>query len=298
MAADLVLPAAALLVVGAWAAALARLGVLDDPHLRAWRRIARTHGLARTPGRLERAVERSSLLRRVQEELDLARLLAVAGRPESAGVFLARTGLAAVLTVAAVLGVDIAGRVQGGSFPYSVALAAAAGPVTAVVRLGALRRASARRREGAGRVLGDTLMLAAIMTDGRGLQLEDAVRILSRCAVGDDLATLVDGQGWRRLVAAPCRSTVERYRRIAGAYGVHQFEAVADALAATHVGLPERQTFGRAAQAVYAERLAAARMRAARSRILVTVPVAGMLVPLLLLIGAPALHSISAGLGG
>ena len=51
-----------------------------------------------------------------------------------------------------------------------------------------------------------------------------------------------------------------------------------------------------AAVAMYQERLATARASAARARVVVTLPVAGMLLPLLLLIGAPTLSAISSGL--
>ena len=69
-------------------------------------------------------------------------------------------------------------------------------------------------------------------------------------------------------------------------------------LATTNVGVPDRVAYTRLALTVYQERLADARVRAARARILITLPIAGMLVPLLLLIGAPTFHAISAGLGG
>jgi hypothetical protein len=51
------------------------------------------------------------------------------------------------------------------------------------------------------------------------------------------------------------------------------------------------------ARAVYQNRLAEARFRAARAKTLVTIPVAMMLIPLLILIGAPVFATISGGLG-
>jgi len=141
------------------------------------------------------------------------------------------------------------------------------------------------------------MMLVAIMTDGRGLQLEDAVRILSRCVDHPGLRSIVDGRGWQRLVPPTSSTTIELYRRIADEYGIPIFAVVADAAANANVGMSERDTYTRVAIAVYQQRLAEARFQAARAKTLVTIPVAMMLIPLLLLIGAPVFATISSGLG-
>ena len=136
------------------------------------------------------------------------------------------------------------------------------------------------------------------MTDSHGLQLDDAVKVMSRCARDDALQELLDRGGFKRLAGNAYRSTAEKYRLIGDAYGIREFVDVADAAAATNVGVPDRVAYTRLALTVYQERLADARVQAARARILITLPIAGMLVPLLLLIGAPTFHAISAGLGG
>ena len=79
--------------------------------------------------------------------------------------------------------------------------------------------------------------------------------------------------------------------------GIREFADVAEAAATTNVGVPNRVAYTRLALTVYQERLADARVRAARARILITLPIAGMLIPLLLLIGAPTFQAISSGLG-
>jgi hypothetical protein len=161
-----------------------------------------------------------------------------------------------------------------------------------------LRRKVRRMHERTARTLGDSLMAVAVMTDTRGLQLDDALRIMSRCAWDDSLQSLVDRGGFKRLAHAPCRSTAEKYQLIGAAYGIREFRQVADAIATTNVGVSEREAYTRLALSIYQERLADARVRAARARILITLPIAGMLVPLLMLIGAPTFHAISSGLGG
>jgi hypothetical protein len=284
-------------LVGAWAYVLAQLGYLTASDVRAWRRLAALRGYAGPQTRLERAAERSPAIWRLRQELDLRRLLAIADRDETDAAFLARTCFLGLLAFTAVLVADVISRLGGGDFVISPGIAVPATLVVVLWRFAALRSAARRRQERASDTLGDMMMLVAIMTDGRGLQVEDSVRILSRCATTSELRTLVEG-GWRRLVAPPPRNTVDLYRRIGEEFRIDQFKLLADALTTTNVGIAERDTYTRMARAVYQQRLADARMRAARARILVTLPVAGMLLPLLLLLGAPTFQSITAGLGG
>ena len=284
-------------LVGGWSFVIAQLGFLTPADVRAWRRLAALRGYAAPPTALQRAADRSPVIGRLRDELDLRRLLAIADRDETDAAFLGRTVFLALLAFTSVLAVGLGSRLGGGDFALPPGLAVLIALLVALLRFAALRSAARRRQERAGRALGDMMMLVAIMTDGRGLQVEDSVRILSRCATTPDLRTLVEG-GWRRLIATPPASTVELYRRIGDEYRIDQFTLVADALVTTNVGIAERDTYTRVAQSVYQHRLAEARMRAARARILVTLPVAGMLVPLLLLLGAPTFQSITTGLGG
>jgi hypothetical protein len=284
-------------LVGMWAVGLARLGFLTGADVQAWRRLAALRGYSRPQTRLERVAGHSRAIRRIQEELDLRRLLAVANRSETDTAFLARTVFLALITLTVTLVLDTSTRIGSGDFAVPPWLAPLLALAVVLLRFSALRAAARRRRDNADRTLGDMMMLVAIMTDGRGLQVEDAVRILARCARTSDLRTLVDG-GWRRLIATQPRSTAELYRAIGAEYRLMQFTMVADALTTTNVGIAERDTYTRVAKAVYQQRLAEARMGAARARILVTLPVAGMLIPLLLLLGAPTFQSISTGLGG
>jgi hypothetical protein len=284
-------------VVSLWALGLARLGFLTGADVRAWRRLATLRGYGRPQTRLERAAGRSPALRRLQEELDLRRLLAIADRSETDTAFLVRTVSLALLTVAVTLAVDAGTRLGSGDFVVSPWIAFVLALAVVLLRFSGLRAAARRRRDNADRTLGDMMMLVAIMTDGRGLQVEDAVRILARCARSSDLRSLVEG-GWRRLIPSRPGSTADLYRAIGSEYRLVQFTMVSDALSTTNVGVAERDTYTRVAKAVYQQRLTEARMHAARARILVTLPVAGMLIPLLLLLGAPTFQSISTGLGG
>ncbi|HYA00231.1 MAG TPA: hypothetical protein VEK76_07745 [Candidatus Binatia bacterium] len=288
---------ATLMVVGVWALGLARLDVFTGADVRAWKRLAGMRGFASPAGRLERVAAKLPPLRRLQEELDLHRLLAVAGWAESPLGFLLRSLLISLLAGALFFGLLLLSLVQNGSWAIPPGTALLVGAMVFLIQLLMLRRQAEVRRTQAGRALGDMMMLVAILTDGRGLQLEDAVRLLSRCVESRSLAEIADLRGWQRLVHQPHQTTIELYRLIAAEYRIPLFAVVADAAANANVGFSEREIYSRVAASVYADRLAESRFRAARAKTLVTIPVAGMLLPLLVLIGAPVFAAISAGLG-
>ncbi|MBV8195873.1 MAG: hypothetical protein JOY80_10140 [Candidatus Dormibacteraeota bacterium] len=284
--------------LGVWWLGLVRLGVFTPQDVSAWRRLAalRGHSLPRT--RLEKAVRRSRALQRVQSELDLEQLLADANRPQSPLGYAGRVAALALCVFAGTLFADALVRGLSGSWAAPPWIAVILGVLVLPLSLFELRQSARRTRDDVERTLGDMLMQVAVITDTRGLQLHDAARRLSRCARSHGLATLIDDEGYRRLVHERFRSTAELYRAIGAAYRIELFTQLADTVATTNVGVPEREAYTRLALAVCQRRLTDARVRAARSRILVTLPVAGMLVPLLILIAAPTFQAITSGLGG
>ena len=287
----------ALLTVGLWALGLVRLDVFTPDDVRAWRRLVALRGYATPAGRLERAAGRVPFLRRLQDELDLNRLLGIAGWAESPQGFLLRVLFVALLSAALFLGLLAVGLLENRVWPLPPAVALLVAVAAFALQISWLRSSARTHQEQSDQALGDMMMLVAIMTDGRGLQVEDAIRILSRCVDHQSLQAIVDARGWQRLVHQPHQTTIELYRLISTEYGIPLFSVVADAAANANVGMSERETYTRVAKAVYQHRLAEARFRAARAKTLVTIPVAMMLVPLLLLIGAPVFATISGGLG-
>jgi hypothetical protein len=288
----------AILALGAWVSGVVMLDVFTAIDARAWRRMSRLRGYATRGSALERVANRAPFLRRLQAELDLEQLLGQANSDDSSTSFLARTAAITLMSFALLLAAEAGDRALTGAWPvppWATVLFAALIPPLA---LSDLRRRARRAREASGRTLGDMLMTVAVMTDSRGLQLDDAVRVMSRCARDSALQDLLDRGGFKRLARTSYRSTVEKYRLIGEAYRIREFAEIADAAGTTNVGVPDRVAYTRLALTVYQERLADARVRAARARILITLPIAGMLVPLLLLIGAPTFHAISTGLGG
>jgi hypothetical protein len=290
--------ALALLAIGGWVGGVALLDVFVPADARAWRRMTQLRGFATRGLAFERAARRAPMLKRLQAELDLERLLGQANSSDTPAVFLARTGAVSLMTFALLIAATAGGRAVEGAWPVppwaSVAIAALILPLA----LADLRRRSREAREASARTVGDMLMAVAVMTDSRGLQLDDAVRVMSRCACDASLHNLLDQGGYKRLAGSTYRSTAEKYRLIGDAYQIREFTELADAAATTNVGVPDRVAYTRLALTVYQERLADARVRAARARILITLPIAGMLLPLLLLIGAPTFSAISSGLGG
>jgi hypothetical protein len=292
---------ALILVSGAALALVSAFDLLADDSTKAWRRLAEMRGYARPRSKLEKIATRVTFLRRIQEAFDLTRLLAIAGRDETALGYLGKA--AAVGFGGAVAALFLDGMYYYAQGSWFMGLAPLI-PVVLAWFLGTflyiqqLKDTCNKRRSRAGQSLGDMLMLVAIMTDGRGLQLEDAVRILSRCVETPDLEAIVDKRGWQRVIHEPYHNTIELYRLIGEAYQVPQFLQLADAAANTNAGFGERDTYTRLAKVVYQSRLSEAKQKAARAKILVTLPVAGMLLPLLLLLGAPVFVSITQGLAG
>lgn len=290
--------ALALLAIGAWVGGVALLDVFTTADARAWRRMTHLRGFATRGSTFARVARRAPMLTRLQRELDLERLLGQANSNDSPGSFLARTGAISLMTFAIVLATGAVGRALAGDWPAPPWLAALMAMLIPPLSVVNLRRRANAERNAAARILGDMLMAIAVMTDSRGLQLDDAVRVMSRCAQDDALQNLLDRGGFKRLAGRPFGSTAEKYRGIGAAYQIREFADVADAAATTNIGVPNRVAYTRLAITVYQGRLAEARVHAARARVLITLPIAGMLIPLLLLIGAPTFHAISSGLGG
>ena len=283
------------LVVCVWLAGLVALDVFTPDDVRAWRRLAGLRGYMTMRTRIERAADRSHWVGALRDALDIERLLAVALRRQTAVAFLSQTAALVLGVFAVLLIVDAAARTVSGAWPlaplWTLVFAAALGPLAVIE----LRRAAQRARKEVSRTLIDMTMMLAVITDSRGFQLDDAVRMLGRCADAPAVSRLLSG--WdRRLVQLTHPGTVELYRALGAAYRIPALRLLADAAAAANTGISEQQVYTGLAIAMYKDRLADARVRAARSRVLITLPVAAMLLPLLLLIGAPTLSAITGGL--
>ena len=295
---DLTRALIAVAVGGAWVLALWYLGLYTHPAVLSWQRLARLRGLADRRPLGDRLGDRLPLLRRVQEETDVGRLLAIAARGESPTGWLLRTAAYAGFALTAVLAVDELAVVSGQRpvLPPAAGLVAAAG--IALLEYVRLRARAAERQRALGRAVTDSLPHLAVMTFHHRVPVSEALLIFARCQRDRTLHELLSGDSWRPLVDRHAgggpRSTALEYERIGQAYGVPMFSALGSAVRrVTERGLAGQDVYTGLARASYGERLAAARVAAAQAKTLIVVPMGLMIVPVLVLIGAPLVASLA-----
>jgi hypothetical protein len=295
---DLARPLIAIAVGGAWVAALWYLGLYTHPSVLSWQRLARLRGLADRRPLGDRLGDRLPLVRRAQEETDVGRLLAIAASGESPTGWLLRTAAQAGLALAAVLAVDELAVLTGQppALPPAVGIVAAA--CVALLAYARLRARAGERQRALGRAIADSLPHLAVMTFHHRVPVSEALLIFSRCHRDPTLHELLSGEAWRRLVERGSNSgptsTAREYERIGQAYGVPMFVALGAAVRrVTERGLASQDVYTGLARASYGERLASARVTAAQAKTLIVVPMGLMIVPVLVLIGAPLVASLA-----
>jgi hypothetical protein len=292
----LVIAAAA--VGGAWVIALWYLGMYTHPAVRSWQRLARLRGLADRRPLGDRLGARLPLLRRAQEETDVGRLLAIAGRADSPTAWLLRTAFLAGLALAATLLLDevtvLAG--QAPAIPPWMGLVAAGG--VALLAYARLRAEASGRQRTLERAIADSLPHLAVMTFHHRVPVSEALLIFARCQRDTTLHRLLAGDAWRQLAERRPEvggaSTAVEYERIGQAYGVPMFTSLGSAVRrVTERGLASQDVYTGLARTSYGERLAVARVAAAQAKTLIVVPMGLMIVPVLVLIGAPLVASLA-----
>jgi hypothetical protein len=284
-------------VGAAWVVALACLGLYTHPAVRNWQRLARLRGLADRRPFGDRLGDRVPLLRRAQEETDVGRLLAIAARPENPTGWLLRTASYSGMAFAAVLAVDALAALTGSPPVVSPAAGLAIAAAVALVAYARLRAGAAERQRALGLAVADSLPHLAVMTFHHRVPVSEALLIFARCQRDPALHRLLSGDAWRTLVerqpdASP-QSTALEYERIGQAYGVPMFSALGSAVRrVTERGLASQDVYTGLARSSYGERLAAARIAAAQAKTLIVIPMGLMIVPVLVLIGAPLVASL------
>ena len=313
MAELLLLPVLALLVGAGWIAGLRWLGAYSDPAVLAWRRLARLRGLDRRRPLGDRLSDRLPLIRRVQAETDVGRLLAIAGRDETPTVWLLRTLTAAGVLLVGWLALDevilVAAHEPGP--PPALGLLVSGG--TAALSYVHLRSQAVARQRLLGRALADSLPHLAVMTYHHRLPVSEALLVFARCQQDPSLYRFLSEGSWHRLAdheidpsgAAGSETpgtaatpgppgTAAMYERIGRAYEVPMFLALGSALNMVNErGLNGQQVLTRLASDTLNDRAAEARVTAAQTKTLIVVPMGLMIIPILVLIGAPIVGNLA-----
>jgi hypothetical protein len=291
----------------AWLVGLWRLGLYTHPAVRSWRRLAAMRGMADRRPVGERLAARLSIVQRVQQETDVGRLLAIAGRHEGPTAWLLRVAAEAGLALVAVLGLDEVALASGQAAPLTPGAGLVAAALLAVLAYLRLRHLASSRQQDLGRAVADSLPHLAVMTFHHRLPASEALLIFARCQRTPDLHELLTGENWRTPALTPRdqtqadtaegglgQSTALTYERIGQAYGVPMFTALGSALRRiSERGLASQEVFTGLARMTYAQRLAEARVSAARAKTLIVIPMGLMVVPVLVLIGAPLVASLA-----
>jgi hypothetical protein len=297
-------PAVLAAVVGAlWLLGLWYLGAYTPSSVMAWRRLARLRGLAVDRTWSDRLGGRLPLLRRLQGETDIGRLLFIAGRHQTASAWLLRTSFIAGAAVILLLLLDQLGVVLNGSLAYPPVVAVLFGAVFAIWAYVRLRNQAGRRQKALDRAITDSLVHLAAMTFHQRIPASEALLIFSRCHRDGELARVLNRPEARFVPQAtasraPAEGTAAVYDRLADAYDVPMFHSIAAGVRrVTERGLSSRDVFTHLARTTYGDMLAQAKVQAAQSKTLIVVPMGLMIFPLLLLIGAPLVAAMASLFG-
>jgi hypothetical protein len=192
-----------------------------------------------------------------------------------------------------------------GELALAPGICVAAGTLVAVLAYVRLRGRARSRQQKLGQAVGDSLPHLAVMTHHHRVPVSEALIIFARCQRDRSLHRLLVEASWQDVPLAetapivpaePGRheSTALIYQRIGQALGVPMFVALGSAVRrVSERGLSSQEVLTRLAYATYTERLVQARVAAAQAKTLIVIPMGLMIVPVLLLIGAPLAVSLA-----
>jgi hypothetical protein len=273
---------------GVLALGLNALGSFTQPEVAAWNRIALRHGYARPErDRMSTLAQFVPGLRRLLGSFDIATMLIIAQRPLTVGQFWSRLLSKAGVVLAVAVALDIAVYATDQSWLVPLWMCFVVAVAVGALDWARLRRQAAAVRREADLALGDLLLLITSVSGGHGLPLEQAVSQLSATVRSRALASIVVDRGWNRLVPDTHDTTAELYDAIGDAFGIPNFRLLAAAARSVRVGMASEEVYTRLAKLVYERRLLDARLQGSRAKLLVIIPVALMILPLIALILIP-----------
>lgn len=297
----LIVGAAVLLVAALW-----RAGALTAPPVVAWNRVGRNHGLLDDRPLTERLGERAPFVRRLDDAANIPRLLAIAGRTESATAWMLRTIALSLLVTLAGFALELLGLSTGGELPFPLIYCVGMGGIAFTVGYLLLRISAQRRQAAIEAGLSGALTELAILTYNHQMSIDHALDLLARAQADGQLWGLIRDEDWRRLVvldASPLQPFRERqpftsvaslYEKIGHAYGVPMFSLLGSTMhRIDDKGLAPRSVLTNLARAVGANAIAEMQVRSEQSKFRQAVPIGLMILPLMLLIGYPAWVSLT-----
>lgn len=287
-------------------AVLWRAGVWTPASVRRFRRLAANNGLVSRGPMGERIARRAPLLTRLQEALDVRRLLRIAGRGEMPSVWLLRVLSLSLLATAGLFALDLFAWVVNGELalpPYVCLLFGALCVALGYVRL---RNAAGRRQAALEAAISQSYTELAMLTYTRQLSVQAALEdVVAPCQVDGALRRLLGEERWRGVVdveqiglpeyeRSVLVSRTAIYDAIASGLGVPAFHVLATNLRRINDKgqAPADVLTGLAAMVADSE-LAAMLVRSEQSRARQALPVGLMVLPLLLLIGYPLLVGLA-----
>lgn len=293
-----------LILIGLGAAyflALWRLGMLTSPALRATRQFARDREIGDFRPIADKLAERSSLLRRFYNSINIRVLLSVAGLKHDPAAWTFRTiaiGIGVSVFFFLIDGLALA--TNSPTFPWVECFipGLAAGAIFYV----RLRNKALRRRELIQTGLGDSFVVLAVLSYHQRMVITELLPMLARCQKDQMLWSLLKDESWRpmtdeyrtkmRLPEGNVGFAVQ-YELIGAAYEIPAFETLGRVLRRIlERGQSPTEVLTQEASRQSDELIAAAKINIQKSKTNIFIPIALMLVPLFLMIGAPIAYDL------
>ncbi|MHB8507143.1 MAG: hypothetical protein ACYDGR_00650 [Candidatus Dormibacteria bacterium] len=285
-----------MLAGGACIAAAWHFDLYTPSHVAATRRLLRMRGLLDTRPIQVRVGERIPFLKQLARETSLTRLLAISGSRQEPGQWVAMTAGLGLLVLLVLSALSIVLRAAAGSSVLPLWLAPSAAGGIVVLAYAASRQSSRGRRQTLTLELGDMLVTLGVLVGPGGASVEDALLSLARCTREKAVYELLRNERWTQLVPVRPRTQYQLFWAIGDAYEVPLFRTLGDVIRSVTVkGLDPLEQYTNLATSVYSARLADAQSQAARAKIKLAIPVAGMILPLLVLLTAPLIYAIVGG---
>ncbi len=278
----LFLAVAVVAMAAAW-----RLELFTPAHISVMRRNLRARGLIDTAPLAERIGRRVPFLEQVGREINVTRLLAIAGKDETPSQWMTTTGLYGGVVALLIIGMLVVEQLTG-TLSLPPLLGLVIGVAVMALRVIGLRSEVGKRQKLLALELGDMLPMLSALMSGRGVRVMEGIALLGYCTTDRAVYGVVHAEQWRRLVD-PRRDDPKTewqvLRTIGREYDVPQFHRLSQVVRTfTESGVDARREMTVLASEVFDERLEQNKRSAARNKVVISIAMMGMLASLLGLI--------------